>query len=259
MMRALHHQAGYLYDEGEVAAALDVETRVIDKVAGQEGADKIPAAFAHRLGLLKVRLQETEDGLEWIDRAIARAMSTEGPRVHIAALLARARANLFLNRTERVLADIEAAERLAQPSADGNRDLLRSALLLRADFYLAGGEAARALQEIDALLTEIGYPNKRVANQLALMVITKARAQLELGDGAAALGTAQDALALARANAPNPERSATVGAALLTLAEAQRASGDQQAALASARLAASALAIGLGPNHSETRAALKFN
>ncbi len=259
MISARHSQAGHLYDAGEVIAALEIEKDIVDKLAGQEGADKIPARYAQWLGLLKVRVHETDEGIAWIDHAIEYATATEGPRARIGALLARARANLLLNRIARVLPDIEAAEELGQQASTENRDLMRSAKFLRADLALARGDPASALREINELLAEIGYPAQRIADKLGSMLITKARAQLALGDVRLALETARDALALAEANTPNPERSAVVGAALLVLAEAQRANGDSDVARASAQRAASALAAGLGTEHSETQAALKFN
>lgn len=259
MLVAMHNQAGHLYDGGEVVAALEIEKRVVNQLAAQEGAEKIPAAYAHRLGLFQVRASETDAGLEWINRAIAYALETEGPQPHIGALFARARANLLLKRPSHVLADVEAAEKLARSTSEGNRRWMRLAKFLRADLHLANGDAASALQEIDSVLEEIGYPQTRVADQLPSMVITKARAELARGELSVALATAQDALALARANSPFPDKSAVVGAALLVLAEIQSAAGDREAASAFAQQAVTSLAGGLGPDHSEVRSALKFN
>jgi hypothetical protein len=86
----------------------------------------------------------------------------------------------------------------------------------------------------------------------------KARAELALSRNAEALATAREAHAVAQANAPYPERSANVGAALMAIAEAQRASGELEGARATANSAAEALVVGLGPAHSETRAALSL-
>jgi hypothetical protein len=90
------------------------------------------------------------------------------------------------------------------------------------------------------------------------MVTLKARAERAVGRVAASLVTARDALAITEANAPEPHNSATVGAALMAIAEAERAAGNPTGAQESARRAAEALSRGLGPNHSETRAALAF-
>lgn len=258
MLAALHNQAGHLYAGGEALAAFELQAKVVNQVARQEGEENVPFAYGLRFGFLMVRVHETEDGLDWLDRAIAYAMKTEGGPTNIAGLLARARANVFLKKVDRALADVQAAERLAKSDPDGNRLWLRLASTIRADAYLASADARRALQSIDEVLADIGYPSTRVADQLSSMVITKARAHLALGDARTALAVAKDALALATAESPYAERSATVGAALYTLAEVQREIGDPEAARDSARRAATALAAGLGPDHSEAQAALRF-
>lgn len=258
IINAQHHQAGHLNDAGESRAALETERRAVEAVASQQGNDSVRPAFASRLGFLKVRVEETDAGIEWLDRAIAIARRLENHGAHIGALLNRARANVILGRLDRVSADLAAAETLARENPGENLVPMRDARLIRAEWLLAGGDAAGTIRDIDINLEEIGYPKKRVANQLPLMVLLKARAELAMGQSTTALATGRDALALAEANAPNPEQSATVGAALMVIATASRALGDEQPALASARRAANALSQGLGPNHSETRAAAAF-
>jgi tetratricopeptide (TPR) repeat protein len=257
IINARHHQAGHLNDAGESRAALEIERRAVER-ATQQGANSVRPAFASRLGFLQVRVDETDAGFEWLDRAVETAARLENHGAQIGALLNRARANVLLGRLERVPADIEAAERLAHDNPGENIVPMRDARLIRAEWLLARGDAAAAIREIEINFKEIGYPQKRVANQLALMVVLKARAELALGKAAAALATARDALAIAEANAPKPEQSATVGAALMVIAQASRALGDEQQALAAARRAAAALSQGLGPDHSETRAAAAF-
>jgi tetratricopeptide (TPR) repeat protein len=255
IINARHHQAGHLHDAGETRAALEIQRRAVEFVANQQGVNSVRPAFASRLGFLQVRVDQTEAGFEWLDRAVATAARLESHGAHIAALLNRARANVLLGRLDRVPADIDTAEQLARDNPGENLVPMRDARLIRAEWLLARAEAAAAIRELEINFKEIGYPQKRVANQLALMVLTKARAQLALGQPAAALATARDALAIAETNAPKPEQSATVGAALMVIANASRAMGDERTALSSARRAATALSHGLGPNHSETRAA----
>lgn len=258
MSTARHNQAGHLYDAGEVRAALEIQRRVVDQLTAQQGIDSLAASYAHRLGLYQVHAEETDAGLVWLDRAVATAAAQNERRAQIGALLGRARAYVLLGRYDRVLTDVEAAERLTQDNPGENRVSLRAARYLRAEVLLAQGNPAAAIDEINPVLDEIGYPRARVANQLASMLTLKARAELALGRSAAALVTARDALQIAEANAPQPERSATVGGAFMVMAEAQRAAGDAEGARASAKHAAVALAGGLGPDHSATRAALRL-
>jgi hypothetical protein len=258
MSLARHSQAANLYGAGEARAALDVQRAVVAQITAQQDIDDIAAAFAHRLGLYQVRVEETDAGLVWLDRAVAMSTARNNRTEQIGALLNRARAYVLLNRLEAVLADVEAAERLAQENPGENRDPLRGARLIRAQLLVARAQPAAAIGELDAILAEIGYPQQRVANRLADLLTLKARAELALGRSAAALTTARDALTIAEGSATRPERSAEVGAALMTIAEAQRATGNAESARESAKRAAVALAGGLGPDHSETRDALSF-
>ena len=70
------------------------------------------------------------------------------------------------------------------------------------------------------------------------------------------MSVASDAVAAAERVARDPARSADVGEALLLLAQAQGLAGNPEAASAGAQRAASALANGLGAEHSLARAAL---
>jgi len=258
IFNARHHQAGHLNYGGESRAALEIERRAVEAVASQQGVDSVRPAFASRLGFLQVRVEETDAGFEWLDRGLAIAERLENHGARIGALLSRARANVLRGHLDRVPADLEGAERLARDNPGENIVPMRDARFIRAEWLLAGGDAAAALREVEINFKEIGYPQKRVANQLALMVLVKARAELALGRPEAALVAARDALAIAEVDAPKPEHSAVVGAALMVMAQASRALDDEHTALASARRAAAALSQGLGPNHSETRAATTF-
>jgi tetratricopeptide (TPR) repeat protein len=258
MINARHHQAGHLNYGGESRAALETERRAVETVANQQGVNSVRPAFASRLGFLLVRVEESDAGFEWLDRGVEIAERLQNHGAHIGSLLNRARANVLLGRLDRVPADIEAAERLARDNPGENIVPMRDARFIRAEWLLARGEAAAAIREIEINFAEIGYPRQRVANQLALMMLVKARAELALGQPTAAVATARDALAIAEVDSPKPEQSATVGAALMVIAQASRALGDEQKAVASAQRAATALSHGLGPNHSETRAALAF-
>ncbi len=138
------------------------------------------------------------------------------------------------------------------------REWLRQARFIRAALMLARSQPQAALAGIDEVLAEAEYPKTRVANRLAAMVTLKSRAELATGSpGPAALASARDALSIAEATSLKPDQSADVGAALMAVAAAQRAIGDVAGAHSSASRAAVALANGLGPSHSETRAALE--
>jgi serine/threonine-protein kinase len=253
-----HNQARYLYDVGEVRAAYDLQQLVVRQITAQQGPEGVPASLANLLGLYQVRLEETEAGLAWLDRAVSSARAQNNHPALVGALLNRARAYLMLGRLDGVLPGVEEAEHLAGANPEDNRAALQAAREVRARWLLADGDPATALAGIDGLLAEIGYPRQRVARRLAPLLMLKARTELALDRPAAALATARDSLAVSEAAALKPEQSADVGAALLLLAEAQRAMGDGDSAGESARRAVTALSATLGPGHSETRAATQF-
>lgn len=120
---------------------------------------------------------------------------------------------------------------------------------------VSGNAPAAALQLLDPLLVDLGYPQRRNARHLATVLTLRASALLALQRTADALSTAREALAVAEFQAGSPDRSADVGAALMALAHAQLATGDSNSARNSAQRAAQALSASLGPKHSETRAA----
>lgn len=135
---------------------------------------------------------------------------------------------------------------------------MRAARLLRAQWHFATGDPTESLKQVDALLTDIGYPATRTANRLATILTLKARSELALGQTAAALSTAERAVSIAEEMSLDPNRSAWVGGALMALAESRRALGDSPGASASAERAAQVLTAALGPDHSETQTAMNF-
>jgi tetratricopeptide (TPR) repeat protein len=257
LINARHHQASDLYVAGEMRAALDLQRPIVEQVVTQEGMDNVPAGYTSLLGLYQVTVEETDAGLAWLDRAVEHASVSE-PSAQIGALMNRARAYITLHRYDRAVADIDAAEQLAQSNPAENRAAARALRLMRAEVLHAHGEFVPALALLDEMLQEIGYPNTRIARRLAAMLALKARVQVALGENVAALDSARDAVRIAESDAPEPKRSANVAAALLALAEAQRANGDPAAARATAERAAAAFSLGLGPDHSLTKAALTF-
>lgn len=258
MSAARHNLAGHLYEAGEIRAALEMQRQAIEPLAVQEGADNANPRLAHRYGLFKVRVEENDAGLEWIERAIAAANSNDDLGSRIGALLARARAHALLGRWSQVPDDVEAVEQLARTNPQEYRPFLRAATFVRAQMEFATGDKEQARARIEDLLNDVGYPQKRTADQLSQMLLFKSRIDLARGEAAAALRSAQQAFAAAAVNASEPDRSALVGAAWLAIARAQRALGNATAARATAQRAAVALSAGLGPDHSEVRDARDF-
>jgi tetratricopeptide (TPR) repeat protein len=258
MSNARHNQATHFYNGGEVRAAFEQERALVAQLVAQQGIDSVPAPFGNRLGVYQTRIEGTDAAFAWFDRAVNTAQSLNNRLDQIGAYLGRAQGHVFLGRFDGVEQDLAAAERLAQDNPGENRDYMRAARFIRAQMQMARGEHEAVVKELNAILAEVEYPQRRVASRLAPMLILKARAELALGRKEAALATARDALSIAEAIATNPGQSADVGGALMAMAESQRAAGDIEGARASAQRAAISLAGGLGPHHPETLAAQQF-
>jgi len=253
---ARHNEATHRYELGAPRAALEIQRSLVQRIAAQQGDAGVPATLVRRLGLYEVRVEETAAGLELLDRGVA--MSGRSTRSHVGALLDRAAANLWLGRLDPALQDLTAVERLLAANPTDVHAYVRAARLLRAQWHFARGEPTASLSEIDGLLQDVGYPGARIGNGLESILTLKTRAELALGRTAAALETAESAVAIAEARSLEPQGSSSVGAALMALAETRRMLGDSANASAAAQRAAQALAAALGPDHSETRAALGF-
>jgi eukaryotic-like serine/threonine-protein kinase len=250
-----HNQALLLLDGGDVRGAYEEEKKVAQQIVANEGVDAVPPSIAHRLGFLEVRVEETDAGLVWIDRALREAAEQKNRLAQIGALINRARAELILGRLERVLPDAEEAEKLVGETAGGHSPAMQNAHLLRAKLLVAQGDAPAALTAISGLLQELEYPAKRTGLPLPAALTLRAHAESMRGRSSEALETAREAIAVAQEHALDPDQSADVGAALMSLATAQLALGDAASARSSAQRAAVALSRSLGPNHSETAAA----
>ncbi|HEY1889746.1 MAG TPA: protein kinase [Steroidobacteraceae bacterium] len=258
MMVALHNEAGILADSGDVLGALQIEHKLVTDVSAQQGPQSLPPALMNKLGFYEVRVEETGAGLAWIDRAVAAAHAQGNHRAEIGALLSRGTADAALNHLAQASADLTAAERLAAVDPRENQSALRGIRLQQARVLMSGKEPAAALQLLDPLLVDLGYPQRRTGNRLAAVLTLKASALLALQRTADAQSIAREALVVSESQAASVDRSADVGAALMALARAQLATGDSNSARNSAQRAAQALSASLGPNHSETRAAAEL-
>ncbi|HUQ09670.1 MAG TPA: protein kinase [Steroidobacteraceae bacterium] len=254
-----HNQASYLLSMGDVRSAYEIEKAVVAEFVAQQGIEGVPIQSALLLGVLQVRVEETDAGLEWIERAGAQAAKQGFRPGQIGAVVYRARCLVQLGRTEGVAAQLDEAERMAAQDPQAFARMLQAIHQTRARLLLARHDAAAALAEIDVLLAAMDYPRRRDDDRLAATLTLRAQAQAESGRQADALASARDALAVAESQAPESGGSANVGGALMVIADIQRAQGDEAGALASATRAARALELSLGPGHSETRRAKGFS
>ena len=255
MFGALHNQAAILSGGGDFRGAYELQRKVVNEIAAQQGPESVPAAMMNKLGFYQVRVEETPAGLVWLDRAVKTAQAKGNRPAAIGALLNRSAAEVLLGRLGPAAADLDAGERLAEVNPADNRNALLAMRMIRAQLQLSQHSPAAALAVLDPLLADLGYPQRRTAERLATVLTLRARALLTLGRNAEALACAREAVDVAQAQAGSPDRSASLGAALMALAGAQLASGDAVAAGNSAHRAAQTLYASLGADHSEARAA----
>ena len=253
---AMHGQAAIYYFSGDVRAALQRQHESVDPFWQKGGMDALAPQQLFWLAMYEARAEESPDALLWADRGLARAEKLGNRPAEIGAHVARAQVRILLGRLDGVAADLDAAEALSNPDPAASQASMRMARLARATLLLAQADARGALRTIEALLADVGYP-QRTSRRVTEMLNVRAKAQLALAPKDA-LPFAEEAVEVATARALDPERSADLGTALMTLAGAQRARGLEAESRSSAQRAAAMLAASLGPNHSETRAAERF-
>lgn len=258
MSAVRHNRALDLSECGELRTAYETEKRLADEIAAREGPDAVPPPIEHRLGYMQVRVGESAEGLAWIERALRDARAQKSASVEMSALISRARAEVILGMNGRVSADLEQAEKLIAGTQNKDPLVRNNIALTRARLLFARGQFAAADEAIGRLLPQMGYPAQRTNIRLADALTLRSQAELALGRNDDALQTAREALKSAEEHALDSTRSADVGAALMAMARAQRALGDVEGARKSARSATQSLIVGLGPSHSETRAAAAF-
>src|SRR3569833_204738 len=258
-MSAVRHNGSIdLFECGELRNAYEMEKRLVDDIVAREGPDAVPAPVEHRLGYMQVRVEEGAAGLAWIERALRDARAHKSASVEMAALISRARAELILGMNARVVVDLEQAEKLIADTQNKDALVRNNPAITRARLFFAEGRFDAAEEAIKELLPQTGYPGERTNVRLADALTVRSQAELALGRQNEALQTAREALSVAEEHALDSARSADVGAALMAIAQAQRALGDMEGARNSARRAARSLTVGLGPSHSQTRAAAAF-
>ena len=167
----------------------------------------------------------------------------------------RGRALIALRRYDESEAEFRTAEAIWNSDADGNRDRLADLERSRAELALAQGRPDEARARIAALLTDLGYPERRDGPVLPATLRSAARIEPAGGSPTLAESYARAAVELAEGVARDPEQSADVGEALLLLGLAQRESGNPSAARESFRRATRSLTNGLGAAHPLTREA----
>ena len=216
-----------------------------------------PIAPAQSVGyaITLIRLARAEEAERLLTEALTQARADDNDFWAAYAAFHRGRAFLALGRAAETEADFLAAETHWNLDPIGNRVRLGDLERARAELDLALGRAEQARARIAALLTDLGFPDRRDGPVLPPTLRAAARIELSAGSTATAERYAQAAVELAEAVAREPEQSADVGEALLLLGLAQRDAGNPSAARQSFQRATVSLTNGLGAEHPLTREA----
>jgi len=134
-----------------------------------------------------------------------------------------------------------------------NRNFLRGIALARSDLLLREGRGAESKQVADALLTEIGFPDRPMQMPgVAPILRQAAEAALFTGDRARASSLAVASLDAAQKSARGADRSADVGRAHLILGRVRIALGDVTSGRTELAAALPGLRNGLGAGNPAT-------
>jgi serine/threonine-protein kinase len=242
---------------GEYVAAADVAAEVAAK-ARQRGA--VPVDLGANHGGMLATVARFEEAQAILDDVIARAADNGNEFWELRARFFRARLLVWQNRLAEADAALAEVERAYGRDPQKNRIYLASTAALRADWLLRSGRAAEAHDAIEAVLTQIGYPDDPASRRFSNTVVPLA-AQMALAAGridrAAIL--ARDGVRAAEAAARNIEASADVGRARLVLGKVLLAQGHAEAGRSTLQSALPPLTRGFGDKHwlvAEARTAL---
>jgi tetratricopeptide (TPR) repeat protein len=201
------------------------------------------------LGVIELRLNQTQAALASFDQSIAAAEQSSDTLSQIYAHANRARVLIAIGRFDEAEREISKARDLSRGNdAAFSRPLSRAATA-EAELLLGRGELAAAHRHIDSVIEQLSAPETRGNEYYGAALLVSARIAIAERRFTDAEKSATDALTLFQNRARKPELSADVGESLLLLAQAQYGLRELGPAAHSARRAKTSLASGLGPDH----------
>jgi non-specific serine/threonine protein kinase/serine/threonine-protein kinase len=256
MVITISNQGQLHYRLGEVVQAEALARESLSRVPMLRETQQLPAQSL-LCAIALIRIDKAAEAERMLTEATAQARADKNEYLAAITTYQHGRALMALERYEESEAEFQASETYWQRDATVNRDRLNDLERSRAELDLALSRADAARARIAALLTELGYPERRDGALLPTALRAAARIELAGGSPAVAERYARDAVELAEAVARDPTRSADVGEALLLLGLAQRQGGSTSPARASLERAAVSLTNGLGVGHPLTLEAQK--
>jgi tetratricopeptide (TPR) repeat protein len=255
MIITISNQGQNHYRLGEVRLAEEVGRQSLERLRALRQTQPLSPAQSVAYAITLIRLDRAAEAERLLAEAMVQARADKNEHWAARAAFNRGRALLELGRATESEAEFRAAETYWNLDSAGNRDRLADLERSRAELDLALGRPVEARARIAALLTDLGFPERRDGPVLPAALRSAARIELSGGSSAVAEHYARAAVEVAEAVARDPEQSADVGEALLLLGLAQRGAGDLPAARQSLQRAIVSLTNGLGADHRLTREA----
>jgi serine/threonine-protein kinase len=255
----MHNEAIDLRDCGELLAAFDAESKVLNRNLARSLNDDLPAPVILAYAGLLVRLDRTTEAMPWLDRAQAVAVRAGDRGMIMAAHVIRGKALLLQNRIEPASAEIKIVTDIAGDDLNGFRALIARAQLFHADVLVVQAKLADANRIAVSVLEQTRNPELGLGIYLDDALLGASRVASAQGRHADAESLAREALQIDESRARDPAQSADVGEAALQLASIKSEMNDRKAAIDLAARASIALGNSVGAEHSLTRAAQRLH
>jgi tetratricopeptide (TPR) repeat protein len=254
MVVTISNQGQLHYRLGEVVQAEELGRESLARVPTLRETQQLPAQSL-LCAIALIRMDKAAEAERLLTEATAQARADKNEFLAAITTFQRGRALLELKRYDESAAEFLASETYWKRDLTVNRDRLNDLERSRAELALALGRPDEARARIGALLTGLGYRERRDGALLPAALRAAARIELAGGSPAVAERYARAAVELAETVARDPARSADVGEALLLLGLAQREGKNPSPARGSLERAVVSLTNGLGVGHRLTREA----
>ncbi|HUL66728.1 MAG TPA: serine/threonine-protein kinase [Burkholderiaceae bacterium] len=247
----LNNEAIDLVSFGEIAAATSLFADLVRRMDARGPSTRI--SFHANYGLALALVGRTDEAIRTLQDALMRARDTHNAVWETQVRYYLARAFIVAGRFDEAAAALDSVEQVYRRDPAMNRSFLRGIALARSDLLLREGRGAESRQVADALLAEIGYPDKPVqVPGVAPILRQAAEAALSTGDRVRAGSLAAASLDAAQKSARGADRSADVGRAHLILGQVRFALGDIASGRTELVAAIPGLRNGLGAGHAAT-------
>ena len=238
---------------GEFRAAVDAAAEVVARASAR---GEVPVNFAANYGALLGAVGRFDEAHAVLDDVIVRAAAAGNRFWELRARFFRARLLAWENRLAEADVALAEVEREYGRDPEQNRIFLASTAAARADWLMRSNRPKEALDLIDQVLIQIGYPDDPASQRFSnTLVPLAAQIALAAGDLKRAKVLARAGVDHAEAAARDVNQSGDVGRARLILGKALIASGDRGEGRMIVQSALAPLANGFGEQHWLTREA----